>query len=346
VDDLRKQLAKLKAEFDAGRWKESAKHAPSLVEQARSLEYRPLVAETLLLQGTINYRLNNTPDGEKALTESYLVAETSRHDEVRAEAATGLVWVVGYLDGRADEARRWASLADSILHRLGGHDLLQAWLLNDLGAVLGLKGDMRAMLQYQEQALALKEKVLGPIHPDVGSSEANIAFALQELRQSREALTHIDRSLSILQRGLGAGHPELAMSFSNRGEILNSLGRHREARESFERARAIWERELGNDDRTLAYSLTGIGVSYLLERKPTEALVPLERAFKIREAHEKDALRRAETQFALARSLWESNRDRNRARTLAEGARQGYSATGDKTRLLEVETWLRGRGPT
>ncbi len=72
---------------------------------------------------------------ERALVESYLAADASRHDEVRAEVATNLVWVVGYQEGRYAEAQRWARYAEAILQRLGGHDLLQAWLLNNLGAV-------------------------------------------------------------------------------------------------------------------------------------------------------------------------------------------------------------------
>ena len=87
----------------------------------------------------------------------------------------------------------------------------------------------------------------------------------------------------------------------------------------------IWERELGLDDRNLAYALTGIGITYLAEDDPSSALAPLERAYKIREAHEVDPAQRADTRFALARSLWEANRDRVRARTLAEQAREAYA---------------------
>ena len=104
----------------------------------------------------------------------------------------------------------------------------------------------------------------------------------------------------------------------------------------------IWERELGLEDRNLAYALTGIGLSYLAENDPGSALAPLERAFKIREAHEVDPSRRAETRFALARSLWEANRDRMRARTLAEQAREGYAKGEVKAKVAEVDTWLRG----
>ena len=85
-------------------------------------------------------------------------------------------------------------------------------------------------------------------------------------------------------------------------------------------------------------------MTYLAEEDPGSALEPLERAFKIREAHEVDPSRRAETRFALARSLWETNRDRARARALAEQAKEGYTKSALKPKLAEVENWLRARG--
>jgi len=328
VADLRGKASALKARFDAGKWKEALTDAPPVLAEARALGYQPLAAEVLLLMGTIWYKSNNTRDAEDALVQAYQLADD-------------LVWVVGYQDGRVGEAKRWANLATSVLHRLGGHELLQAWLLNDVGAVSGFTGDMREMLRAQVDARMLKEKALGSTHPDVGFSDGNIAFALKELGRFEEALAYNDRSVAILRKGLGPGHPEYAMALSNRGEILNALGRYSDARHEFENAREIWERELGANDRYLGYALTGLGVSYLAEGKPAEARIPLERALQIREASEKEVQRRAETSFVLARALWESGRDKRRARGLAETAKQGYSKASDKAKLREVETWLR-----
>jgi tetratricopeptide (TPR) repeat protein len=275
-----------------------------------------------------------------------LAAEASRDDEVRAEDATNLVWVVGYQQGRHGDGERWAKYADAILQRIGGHELLQAWLLNNLGGIYQREGEREAALRVQQQALALKERALGRDHPDVGISEGNLAVALMELGRNQEALEHVDRSLAILENGLGASHPELAIQLNNRGEILDALGRAREARSSFEKARIIWERELGLDNPDLAYALTGIGVSYLAEGDAISAITPLERAFKIREAQETDPSRRAETRFALARALWESGRDRVRARALAQEAREGYAKAELTAKLADVDTWLHAHGAT
>jgi eukaryotic-like serine/threonine-protein kinase len=340
VEELRHQLAGVKALYDSGRYREGLKDAPRRLEEVRALGYQPLIAETLAAIGMMYSKSDDARAAEKALIDSYLAADASRDDEVRADDATNLVWVVGYQEGRYVDAQRWAKYADAILQRLGGHDLLHAWLLNNLGGLYEIQGEWEASLGMQQQGLVLKEKALGPDHPDVGISEGNLSVVLTALGRNQEALEHVDRSIEILENGLGAGHPDLATQLNNRGEILNALGRSRDARASFEKARIIWERELGLNNRNLAYALTGIGVSYLSDGDAASAIVPLERAFKIREAQETDPSRRAETRFALARALWESGRDRARAHTLALEARASYAKAEIKVKLAEVDSWL------
>jgi hypothetical protein len=344
VAAARHQLADLKARFDAGRWTEVLKSLPGIEAEARAIAYQPLLAEILLLEGYVYGRSNDYKAAERKLIESFWAADASRHDEVRATAANELVFALGYQDGQVDEAERWSGTAEAVLQRLGGHDLLRAWQLNNIAALRAVRGDHAASLAAHQQALVLKETVLGHDHPDVGVSEGNIANELAALARNQEALTHVNRAITLIEAGYGAGHPVLAAQLNNRGEILAGLGRQREARQDFERARVIWERELGLDDRNLAYALTGIGLTYLAEDDPTSAMVPLERAFKIRQAHEVDVSLRAETSFALARALWGTNRDRARARALAEQARQGYAKGEARAKLAEVDSWLHARG--
>jgi len=343
VNELRQQLADTKAQFDAGRWKETLKIAPMLVEKTRALGYVPLVAESLLLEGNMQINASDPAAAERSIVEAFWLADASRHDEVRAESATKLVFVVGYQLGRFSDAERWATAATAVLKRLGGHELLQAWLLNDLGCVYDLQGKKEAAVRALKEGLALKERALGREHPDIGVSEGNLGLSLKELGRHQEALLHVERGIALTKRGLGASHPDIATDLSNRGEILNALHRYREARESFEQATAIWEREFGVENLNLGYALTGIGVSYLAEGNAPRALVPLERAFAIRTSQEKEPSRRAETTFALARALWEANRDRGRARSLAERAKETYAAIAAQAKVSEVDRWIASR---
>jgi tetratricopeptide (TPR) repeat protein len=343
ASELRVRMAELKARFDAGRWKDALKDAPALVAAAEALGYQPLLAETLLLQGNMMISAGDPAAAEHTMVRAFWRADASRHDELRAEAAAKLVYVVGFQEGHFEDADRWANAAQSVLERLGGHDLLQAWLLNDIGCVYYLKGRKDAAVKAMKEGLALKERALGSDHPDVGLSEGNLGLALKDLGLDEEALMHTDRAIAVQEKALGAGHPELARQFSNRGEILRALGRYPEAMQSFQRARTIWERELGPDNLNLAYPLLGIGVIHLAQGSPARALAPLERAFSIRALHDNEPSRRADTGFALAQALWASNRDRTRARTLAVQARDAYAKAGAKTDLAAVERWLTSR---
>jgi tetratricopeptide (TPR) repeat protein len=340
VAELRSRMADAKARFDAGRWTEMLKKATALVEEARSLGYQPLIAEGLALEGMMKMKTNDPRTAEAVLSEAFWAADSSRHDEIRAEVAANLVYVVGYQLARFEESRRWATAAESVLLRMGGHDLLRAWLLNDHGAVLQLQGQKDAALQLNLQSLALKEKVLGNRHPDVSISEGNLAIALTELGRHQEALVHVENAIAIAREGLGAGHPDLALHLYNRGEILRALGRRAEARTAYDGARAIWEAELGSETAILAYALTGTGQTFLEDGDPNKAIVPLERAFRNGQSEAPDSLLRAETNFALARALWGAHRDRGRARALAEEAKAVYAGTPRKDKLAEVESWL------
>ena len=303
VAEMRKRLAETKARFDAGSWKDTLRVAPGLVSQARSVGYQALLAETLGLVGLMYARSSDGRAAEKSLVEAYHSADASRHDEVRADVATSLVFVVGYQESHFDEALKWYETASAVLQRLGGHELLSAWLINNLGCAYEMHHDGATGATYLEKASALKQKILGSDNADVAISEGNLGHVLLELGRKNDALPHVDRAIAIVEKRLGAGHPLLARHLNNRGEILNSLGRYEEGRRANEQASLIWERELGPESLTLAASLTGIGVSYLGEGRPNSALVPLERALKLRSAPDVDLADRAETSFALARAL-------------------------------------------
>jgi tetratricopeptide (TPR) repeat protein len=344
VADLRGRLAATKARFDAGRWKEASKDAPVLVSEARAVGYLPLLAEALRLEGIIVSMENNGRAAETVLIEAYRLADASRHDEIRAEVAVLLVFAAGYQERHFEDAVKWYETASSVIQRLGGHELLRAWLLNDIGCAYAVHRDPEASVAALKEGLALKQKLLGWDHADVGLSEGNLSSVLVGVGRNEEALVHVERAIAIEEKVLGPQHPALALQLSNRGEILNGLKRYQEARRSFQRAISIWERELGPEASTLAAALTGIGISYLGEQRPAAALEPLERAIKLRIGRDSDPVEQADTSFALARALWDSNRELSRARSLADEARTAYdkSALGDK--VVAVDRWLQSHG--
>jgi serine/threonine protein kinase len=341
VAELRRRLADLKARFVAGRWKEALRDAPSLTAEARAVGYQPLLAELLALTGLMKARAGDAQAAEKALIEAYRLADSSRHDEVRAEVATHLVFVVGDQEGHIDDAIRWSEAAAAVLQRLGGHELLHAWLLNNLGCAYSVHHEVESSIKALKEGLEIKQKLLGFDDPDVGRSEGNLGNVLEEAGRYEEGLKHVERSIAIVEKKLGPLHPELAAQFETRGEILRALDRPEEARQSFDRAIFISEPELAPNALVLAYALTGLGQIYLAEAQPENAVAPLERAMKVRADQGGDPGDRAATSFALARALWESGHEQARALRLAGEAKAAYAKVAMTKDLAKVDVWLR-----
>jgi serine/threonine protein kinase/tetratricopeptide (TPR) repeat protein len=341
VQALRPRLAEVKALTDSGRVSEALARARPLSEEARAVGYLPVVAEALRRVAWIS--LAQPTEAESLFEEAIWAAQAGGDDELVAEAAILQGYVVGFLEGQTEKGRGWMRLANATLRRIGGHEVLQSWLLNDEGLVADLEGHQEAAVLAFRKALHLKEKALGPDHPDVAMALTNLANPLSKLGRVTEALDLNQRALQIYERNVGAEHPDIATSSSNRGEYLNLLSRYAEAEVSARRALNIFEKELGPDHPFTAFPLVVLGRNYLGRDQPLEAIRYLERAYAIRQRVDPEPSRVAEAAFALAQALWQSGRNRDRATKLAAEAYHAYKTTPEQGELPTIERWLRER---
>jgi eukaryotic-like serine/threonine-protein kinase len=348
VDGLRRELGQIKAVHDAGRYVVALEQLKPVVEEARSLGYRPLEAEALSRIGIADSELGENATAEKILEQALHAAVASHHDDLLGEISSWLVWDVGF-QGRFSDADRWRRFAEAAIERSSVEDsIAYSWLLNDVGVIYHLQGKLTESLEYQRRAVTIKEKILGPQDPDVAATLGNMALTLNTLRRSEEALSTIDRAIRILEHSLGDSHPRVAVGLSNRGEILLSLGRPAEALSGYQSAQRIWEHEGDTDDPTMAFALTGLGRSLTAMRRPREALAPLERALAIRKNHDSAGTRIGETEFALAMALWFCQQDVGRATALASSALAHYSSVSTSgVETEQIRSWLTAhRRPT
>ena len=340
VDELQTQVAGARALLASGRFADAEKATALLVQEARRVGFAPLLAEALELRGRVHVDLGDAVDAEKAFEEGFWTAEEARHDEVKAETAVDLISVMS-MGVRPKDAERWRHMSEATLRRIGGHERLQVWMNTNVGAAFEESGQPNEALARHQQALAIGERALRPDDPDLMRIHGNISNALIGLDRPGEALIHSDRAIEIGRKAVGADHPQMALQFSNRGEILNQLGRWEEARASCLRAIALWENQLGKDHVFISYALYAIGMGYLGEGKPAMAVAPLERSLRLRIDKEPSPAHIAETEFALARALWDSGQYHDRAHTLALSAQGRYSAVATmKKQEVEVAAWL------
>src|SRR5690606_8933644 len=97
-------------------------------------------------------------------------------DELALRASTALVFMLGEQLARPEEGLHWGRLSRMLVDRLGlSDDLAVADLLDSLANVHAAINAFDEAQALHEEALAIREKELGPEHPRVASSLNNFA---------------------------------------------------------------------------------------------------------------------------------------------------------------------------
>ncbi|CAM9481721.1 unnamed protein product, partial [Ectocarpus sp. 12 AP-2014] len=97
--------------------------------------------------------------------------------------------------------------------------------------------------QLYERSQAIREKVLGPEHPDVATSVNNRAWLL--CKQYAEAEPLFERSQSVRENVLDPEHVDVATTLNGRAVLCHCEVRYSKAESLYERSQAIREKVLG-----------------------------------------------------------------------------------------------------
>ncbi|HEU0029866.1 MAG TPA: serine/threonine-protein kinase [Kofleriaceae bacterium] len=215
--------------------------------------------------------------------------------------------------------------------------------LVNVGTVLEAMGEYERALQHQQDGLDILVATLPPEHPMLGVAHSGLANSQFRLGRYADALGHYQAALDQHRKVLGDKHPTLVGDLFNMGLVLQQMMKLDDARDHYTRALDLAAATLPPDHLIVGYILSNLGGVYWAQHRPAEAIPPLERALALREAQAGDAVELAGTRWALARALWDANRDRPRAVTLARAARDALAKAdrrGEPT-LAEVTAWLK-----
>ena len=111
-----------------------------------------------------------------------------------------------------------------------------------------------------EQVVALREKALGPEHPDVAESLNDLAVLFQAKGDYAAAEPLHRRALAIFEKALGPEQPSLARSLNNLAELLRQKGDYAGAEPLYRRALAIVEKALRPEHPDVATSLGNLAL--------------------------------------------------------------------------------------
>ncbi|WP_394834250.1 tetratricopeptide repeat protein [Pendulispora rubella] len=216
----------------------------------------------------------------------------------------------------------------------------RAYALSTLGTAYMADGQPDVALPLYRRAYAM-----------ASPNEPNLPVRLTGIGRAEEALGHLETARTIYEEALaasrrmsGPSHPKTIRLAVRLGRLLRTLHRERESLQLCTQVLEANERRSGVGAPFIADALACIGeANEQLGRFP-EALAALERAEKLLagEAIPPRPADRATVDFALARVLWQTGGDRDRARRLATDAAGGYRRAGraNAENAVAVETWL------
>src|SRR6266540_2442397 len=93
-----------------------------------------------------------------------------------------------------------------------------------------------------ERALEIRERRLGPDHPDVSQAINSLATLHYYKGEYTKAEPLYQRALAIREKSLGPGHPDVASSLNNLASLYWSLGDYAKAEPLYQRAKATMRR--------------------------------------------------------------------------------------------------------
>jgi serine/threonine-protein kinase len=168
--------------------------------------------------------------------------------------------------------------ADKALRDLQGQPLLQAKLMDSLGAMYQNIGVYDRAQPLLEQSLKLRQQTLGAEHPDVANSQHHLAGVMNLRGDYAASETLYREALAQRYQLLGKEHKDVADNLSDFGELLVNRGKFAEAESMLNEALTMRRKLFGEEHADVAESLTNLGRLYNRQDRWKEAANVFEQA--------------------------------------------------------------------
>jgi tetratricopeptide (TPR) repeat protein len=269
IASVRKELAGVRADVAAGLDDAARARAGPLVDRARAVGYRPLIAEVLL--ASARAKSNTAPIDEimADASEAEHVADLGRADGTRADAAIHLIeWATEA--GRFADAERWSGVTEAALGRAGGDSARKQDWLQAMGVLRDHQGRFKEAADFDRQALEAARLVDGD--PQRATrAERMLAYGEVSVGNRDEARRLAEDADAAIVRTMGADHPARIRSLTARAFVAGELGEHPQSLELDRQAIALAER-VAPDDGELPLMYNNLCSALVAASECTEAL--------------------------------------------------------------------------
>ena len=182
--------------------------------------------------------------------------------DISANTDIGYIY---YCQGDFDNAKKHYEKALNNATNLSGFDQKPSYavLLEHLGAIYNATGDFSKALDCDRQALDIRIKNYGIVHPNVALSYDNIGLCYYYLGDYLSALKYIQKAEDVQIETLDSNNIVLSTTYNNFGLIYSQLSDYKKAIAYYEKAKNIVVAEYGERHPDVAMELLNIGTDYL-----------------------------------------------------------------------------------
>ncbi|NJM47094.1 MAG: tetratricopeptide repeat protein [Alkalinema sp. RU_4_3] len=120
------------------------------------------------------------------------------------------------------------------------------------------QGIFKSGEEWSEMALAIREKQLGPDHPDTGTSLNNLAGLYRSMGRYDAAEPLYLRALAIGIQYLGEDHPDVAVWYNNLAGLYTQFDRYPEAETLYHKALKVFLDRLPQDHPYVEGTFNGL----------------------------------------------------------------------------------------
>jgi tetratricopeptide (TPR) repeat protein/predicted Ser/Thr protein kinase len=317
VDRVRRDLDRAWALFRMERYPDAARIADAALGTAEAIAFEPLLAECLLLAGTVRGRIDDLAAAEPILRNARVMAARVGNDRLASEVSMQLLRSLMFahdeerVEDLADFARADAIRAGADPNEVDGI-VGEAWLhagdpsrafaaietalaterrpsriavlQTNAGSARLAAGDVTEALAWYRRALDTATEHFGAEHPAVGFHLQRFGRGQLAAGQTDEALRTLTEALRSREAALGPDDRAVASSLTDLARAEAAVGRHHDARNHLRRALAIRTAEFGAEDPTLAVVLLQLGDVDLASGAAASALEHYAGARSLRES--------------------------------------------------------------
>lgn len=130
---------------------------------------------------------------------------------------------------------------------------------NQVGEFLFIAGELKASESIFVKSLEIREKIWGPVHPDIADSLNNMAVVLDQRGAFDHAAELFRKSLEMNEKIYGSDHAGNVVILNNLAvALINANGNLEKAEKYFQRALEINEKQYGKRHDQTSFSLAGL----------------------------------------------------------------------------------------